>query len=243
MSDLATALAAVRDAVDGLEPGVLPVEACRALIEDLARTEKVCALARVRVAQRIAVPSTGPGRPSSDAAELLARSSGTSAASAKSDLTTVRALAGLPTLRGAVEAGELSLAQAHEIAKAAKVVAERGGPPRRPRPAHRARRSARRVSTGTARGDRRRRAARRAASAAGGRHLHERVGHGVPPGAVPARGRCRDRQPPGPGHRPLLAGRASRRGPRQAPGATGGLRRRRARGDARRPCGGCRRDG
>jgi hypothetical protein len=127
MSDLAAALAAVRDAVDGLEPGVISVEMCRTLIEELARTEKVCALARVRVAERIAGSVNRQGSAASDVAELLARASGASAASAKSDVTTVRALAGLPTLRGAVEVGELSLAQAHEIAKAVKVAPSEEG--------------------------------------------------------------------------------------------------------------------
>ena len=73
MSDLAKASAAVRAAIHGLEPGVLPAEACRSLIEDLARTEKVCALARVRLAERAAGSVNRPGSAENDAAELLAR--------------------------------------------------------------------------------------------------------------------------------------------------------------------------
>jgi hypothetical protein len=53
---------------------------------------------------------------------LLAHASGGSAAAARTELATVRALGEFPTARAAVEAGELSLGQAREVVAAAKVV-------------------------------------------------------------------------------------------------------------------------
>ena len=127
MSDLAAALAAVRAAVERLEPGALPIAACRALIEDLARTEKVCALARVRVAERIARSSSRRGSADGEVAAMLAQSSGGSSASARTELATVRALEQFPTARAAVEAGDLSLSQAREVVAAAKVAPDAEG--------------------------------------------------------------------------------------------------------------------
>jgi hypothetical protein len=121
MSDLATVLAAVRASIEGLEPGALPVETCRAMIDELARTEKVCALARLRVAQRVAGSVRRPGSADGEVAAMLAQSSGGSAAAARAELATVRALEEFPTARAAVEAGELSLSQAREVVAAAKV--------------------------------------------------------------------------------------------------------------------------
>ena len=126
IAELSFAFSVVRAAIGRLEPGALPVEACRELIEDLSRTEKVCALARVKLAERTAGSVPRPGSADGEVAAMLARSSGGSAASAKAELATVRALEEFPTAP-AVEAGELSLGQAREVVAAAKVAPDAEG--------------------------------------------------------------------------------------------------------------------
>lgn len=106
-----------RSELAGFEPSLLSGEDCRVLAEELARTEKACAAARARAAVR--VEACGSFRTSGfgDAAGWLARSSGSSHGQANAELNTATALARCPETEAALVAGQLSLAQAGEIAR------------------------------------------------------------------------------------------------------------------------------
>jgi hypothetical protein len=124
VSELGALVAGVRglgDALRALEPGVLTADACAELLTELARIEKVCALTRVRLADRVAACARGRGPRDAEASELLARTGGITAREARAELATVRALEHLPAARAAVECGELSLGQAREVVGAAAV--------------------------------------------------------------------------------------------------------------------------
>ncbi len=99
------------------EPGLWSGADCAALAVRLAAVEKACAAARVRAAARAAACGALPGAGAGDPAEWLARQTGTSGPRAREELETAEALAALPRTREAVEAGELSLEQAREIAR------------------------------------------------------------------------------------------------------------------------------
>jgi hypothetical protein len=89
---------------------------CAAVVEELAVTEKACAAARSRAAVRAAGCGAHRQRGFADGSDWLARATGTSTVEAKAALETAKALEELPHTRAAVEAGELSLAQAREVA-------------------------------------------------------------------------------------------------------------------------------
>jgi HNH endonuclease len=73
--------------------------------------------ARVRAAARAAACGAHRDRGFADASDWLGRMAGTSAAAAKTALDTAAALEQLPEAKAAVETGELSIAQAHELVK------------------------------------------------------------------------------------------------------------------------------
>jgi hypothetical protein len=107
---------ALRDALVGFEPGLLSGVDCAAVVEELAATEKACAAVRSRAALRAAGCGAHRQRGFAEGSDWLARATGTSTVEAKAALETARALEALPDTRAAVEAGELSLAQAREVA-------------------------------------------------------------------------------------------------------------------------------
>jgi uncharacterized protein DUF222 len=90
---------------------------CAALVEGLATTEKVCAAARVRAAARAGSCGVHKERGFADVSDWMARASGSSAGSAKAALDTAAALESQPEAKAALEAGELSLAQARELVR------------------------------------------------------------------------------------------------------------------------------
>ena len=102
-----------------VDPALLTGEAAVSLAGVLATTEKVCAAVRARVAVRAAACEAHRALGFADAADWLARLTGTSLAMAKSSLATASSLDPLPATRAAVDTGELSLAQAGEIVAAA----------------------------------------------------------------------------------------------------------------------------
>jgi hypothetical protein len=106
-----------RAAVVGFDPALCPGEDCAAVAEELAATEKACAAARVLAAARAAECGAHREKGFADAADWLARASGTSTVEARTALDTARALREMPETRAAVTAGVLSLAQASELAK------------------------------------------------------------------------------------------------------------------------------
>src|SRR5581483_6888659 len=101
-----------------LEPEMLDAAECVTLVADLARLEKACAVARARLAARGAAcgayRSEGYGR----AADWLADAAGTSTVDA--ERAVAQAVDELPLLRDALLAGDLSIAQAHEVVTTAE---------------------------------------------------------------------------------------------------------------------------
>ncbi len=92
-------------------------EEAAALAEELAATEKACAAARALAAGRAADCGVHRKKGFADAADWLARASGTSMSEAKAALTTAAALQDLPATRAAATAGEVSWAQASEVVR------------------------------------------------------------------------------------------------------------------------------
>ena len=104
-----------RDALKSSDPGLSAGEACAEVAEELARTEKACAAARVRYAARASECGEHRKRGYADASDWMARSTGSSTGQARAALGTVRALDSCPATKDAVEAGDVSLEQAREI--------------------------------------------------------------------------------------------------------------------------------
>src|SRR5215212_2244641 len=91
-----------------------PIEAA-ATIESLARIEHLAAGARLRLAKRIDKTVTGP----KDPAAWLAGATGQSPTQAAKDIETSEQLTDLDATDEAVRDGDLSPAQAHDVASAA----------------------------------------------------------------------------------------------------------------------------
>ena len=108
---------AFRAAVVVFEPGVYSGEDCAVLVEELATAENACRAARVRAAARAGACGAHRERGFADVSDWLARVSGSSSGSAKAALDATAALQEHPELKAALEAGELSMAQAQELAK------------------------------------------------------------------------------------------------------------------------------
>ncbi|MCA1844522.1 MAG: HNH endonuclease [Actinobacteria bacterium] len=121
MSGLSAAMRALREALSGFEPALLSGEDCAAVAEELARTEKACAGVRAAAAARAAECGAHRRRGWADGADWLAQVSGTSRGEARAALETVASMDACPVTRAALAAGEVSLAQAGEIAKAEAV--------------------------------------------------------------------------------------------------------------------------
>jgi hypothetical protein len=117
LSGLVAAARALRVALAGFEPQLCAGEDCAAVVEELAATQKACAAALALAAARASECGAHRQQGFADAAAWLARASGTSTGQAKAELDTARALRALPDTRAAVAAGELSLAQASEVAR------------------------------------------------------------------------------------------------------------------------------
>src|SRR6266516_1648763 len=111
--------AALREFVAGLEPETLAVDAAVALVDTFVTLEKLVAAGKALAARRVAESNHWRGAGERSAAHWLARRSGTSIGSAMATLETAARLPELPAVERAVRAGELSAAQANEIAPAA----------------------------------------------------------------------------------------------------------------------------
>ena len=105
-----------REALAASDPGVSAGEACAEIAEELARTEKACAAARVRYAARASECGEHRKRGFADASDWMARSAGSTAGEARAALGTEKAVDACPATKEALAAGEVSLAQAREIA-------------------------------------------------------------------------------------------------------------------------------
>jgi hypothetical protein len=108
----------LREALAGFDPAVVSGAHCAAVAEALARTEKACRAARALAAARAAAGRAHRERGFADAADWLAALSGGTRAEARSALDTAEALESCPQTQAAARAGEVSLAQAAEIARA-----------------------------------------------------------------------------------------------------------------------------
>ena len=107
----------LRAALVSFDPGVYSGEDCAGLVEELAAVEKVSAAARVRAAARAGECGVHRERGFTDVSDWMARATGSTAGSAKAALDTAAALESQPEAKAALEAGELSFAQARELVK------------------------------------------------------------------------------------------------------------------------------
>src|SRR6266576_459221 len=104
--ELVGANRALRAALVAFDPDELSGPQCASLVEELAATEKACAVARARAAARAAACGSHKAHGFSDAAEWLARASGTTAGEAKAALETGAALDDCPQTKAAALGGE-----------------------------------------------------------------------------------------------------------------------------------------
>ncbi len=105
-----------RDALVSSDPGLSAGEVCAEIAEELARTEKACAAARVRYAARASECGEHRKRGFADASDWMARSTGSTTGAARAALDTLKAVEACPATKDALAAGEVSFAQASEIA-------------------------------------------------------------------------------------------------------------------------------
>jgi 5-methylcytosine-specific restriction endonuclease McrA len=113
-----SAAAVFREALAGFEPGVLSGGDCARIAEELAATEKACGAARLLAAARAVELGAHRSQGSKDGASWLARTSGATGVQARQALETARRLEDCPDTKAALLAGDISLAQAGEIAQA-----------------------------------------------------------------------------------------------------------------------------
>jgi hypothetical protein len=90
---------------------------CAALVEQFARTENALRAGRARAAVRAGECGAHRSRGFADPSDWVANASGSTIRSARAELETVDAVATLPATSDAWAAGEVSLAQAAEIAR------------------------------------------------------------------------------------------------------------------------------
>ena len=113
-----------REVLAASDPGVNAGEVCAEIAEELARTEKACAAARVRYAARASECGEHRKRGFADASDWMARSTGSSTGEARAALETLKVVDACPATKDALAAGEVSLAQAREIASVPEHEAE-----------------------------------------------------------------------------------------------------------------------
>jgi hypothetical protein len=104
------------------DPALLTGDDCVRVVEVLSRTEKAVAAARARAAFRAAECGAHGGRGVSDAPFWLAQQAGISNQQARAELDTALAVESCTATKEALVAGDLSLVQAKEIARAEREV-------------------------------------------------------------------------------------------------------------------------
>lgn len=112
------AAAALRASLAGFDPALVEGSDCARISEELAVTEKACQSVRLLTAARAVGSGAHLAGGFRDGASWLARQSGTTGQQARRDLQTARMLEDCPQTRDALLAGEISMAQAAEIAHA-----------------------------------------------------------------------------------------------------------------------------
>ncbi|MGH9042114.1 MAG: DUF222 domain-containing protein [Acidimicrobiia bacterium] len=111
---------ALRSSLAAFDPKRCSGEDAAAIAEELAATVKACDAARVRATARAAECGVHRQKGFADAADWLARASGTSMGEAKTALATTLALEKMPETLAALTAGEVSLQQATVVAETEK---------------------------------------------------------------------------------------------------------------------------
>jgi Domain of unknown function (DUF222) len=122
MGRVAKLCAQLRAALVELEPGTYTSAHGAALAEELATTEKVCSVAKARMAARAASCGEHRRRGFADASDWLASATGATTSEARRELDAAREVEHCPDTREALIAGDVSLAQAGEIARTAAEV-------------------------------------------------------------------------------------------------------------------------
>jgi hypothetical protein len=108
---------ALRAALVSFQPELHSGEDCAAVVEELALVEKLSAVTRVDAALRVKECGAHQERGFADVSDWMARVTGSTAGSAKAALQTVEALESQPEVKAALDAGELSFAQARELVR------------------------------------------------------------------------------------------------------------------------------
>ncbi|MCA1842343.1 MAG: hypothetical protein LC792_03975, partial [Actinobacteria bacterium] len=107
----------LRAALISFQPEDWSGDDCAVLVEELAAVEKVSAADRVRAAGRAGSCGAHRERGFADVPDWMARATGSTAGAAKAALETAAALESQPEAKAALDAGELSFAQARELVK------------------------------------------------------------------------------------------------------------------------------
>ncbi|HKA83854.1 MAG TPA: DUF222 domain-containing protein [Acidimicrobiales bacterium] len=113
------ALAALRDLVGRVVPEAVPLPEAPAMWQAFDGIERLAASAKTLLAGRVDESSVWQRAGDRSAPEYLARKSGSSLGAARTSLETSKRVRTLPQTRSAMQRGELSRAQADEIAGAA----------------------------------------------------------------------------------------------------------------------------
>ena len=104
-----------------LEPGTLDASGAKQLVDLFTRCERLSVAGRGLAARRVAAAVSWRREGDRSAAHWLARATGVSVGAASRSLQTARELEGLPATAAAFRSGELSEAQASEIAATASL--------------------------------------------------------------------------------------------------------------------------
>lgn len=104
------------------EPADLSPARCAEVAEVLARTEKSCAAARARAAARAVKAGEHRNRGFADGPDWLSAHTGSTTGEARSEIQAARVAEDHPAVADALKAGEVSLAQAGEVSRAASEV-------------------------------------------------------------------------------------------------------------------------
>ena len=110
-------LQALRAALVSFRPELHSGEDCAVLVEELAELKKVSEATLARAAARAGACGGHRERGFSDVYDWVARATGSTAASAKTAMATVAALESQPDAKAALDAGEISFAQARELVR------------------------------------------------------------------------------------------------------------------------------
>jgi hypothetical protein len=116
---LRSAAALLDEVVADLEPGTFDVSGAKRLVDLFTRCERLAVAGRGRAARRVEQATSWKRSGHRSAAHWLASTTGVSVGAASRSLQTARALEALPETQDAFRAGELSEAQAAEIAATA----------------------------------------------------------------------------------------------------------------------------